>query len=180
VRAEPRWVDAGEINGRFFLNLVGIGFDALVARRFQELAAGRRGALPYVTLGLRSVLSYRAERYRIQLDAADAFETTALLVVFANSRQYGSGAIIAPRARIDDGRLDAVIVDDRSLVKHVWRVRHLFRGTADRAEGTFTRPVERAVIEADAPMAMHADGEPLTSATRAEVRVIPGAIRVVF
>ncbi|HEX2443666.1 MAG TPA: diacylglycerol kinase family protein [Vicinamibacterales bacterium] len=180
VRAEPKWIDAGEVNGRFFLNLVGIGFDALVARTFHELAAGRRGALPYVTIGLRAILTYRAQRYRLVLDGAPPLDTTALLVVFANARQYGSGAIIAPRARVDDGRLDAVIVDDRSLVKHLWRVRHLFRGTADRAEGAITQTVERALIESEAPMAIHADGEPIAPATHAEVRVIPGAIRVVY
>ena len=124
--------------------------------------------------------TYRAQRYRVVLDGAAGLDTTALLVVFANARQYGNGAIIAPRARVDDGRLDAVIVDDRSLPRHLWRVRHLFRGTADRAEGAITQTVERALVESDAPMAIHADGEPLAPATRTEVRVIPGAIRVAY
>ena len=71
-------------------------------------------------------------------------------------------------------------MDDRSLVKQLWRVRHLFRGTADRAEGAITQTVERALIESEAPMAIHADGEPIAPATHAEVRAIPGAIRGVY
>ena len=180
VRAEPKSVDAGEINGTLFVNLAGIGFDARVAHEFHRLPAGSRGGLPYLTIGLRAILSYKAATYQVQLDAAEAIRLTALLIVFANARQYGNGAIVAPRALPDDGRLDAVVVDDRSLVKHVWRVRHLFRGTADRAEGVLTRPVERAVVECGQPMAIHADGEPVPAATRAEVRVLPAAIRIAY
>jgi YegS/Rv2252/BmrU family lipid kinase len=180
IRAEPRKVDAGEINGTLFLNLAGIGFDACVAREFHGLPAGSRGGLPYLTIGVRAIFSYRAAAYVVQLDNGEPIRQAALLIVFANARQYGNGAIVAPRARPTDGRLDAVIVDDRSLPGHFWRVRHLFRGTADRAEGVLSRPFERAVVESDQPMAIHADGEPVPPATRAEVRVLPGAINIAF
>jgi diacylglycerol kinase (ATP) len=180
VGAEPKNVDAGEINGTLFVNLAGIGFDARVAHEFHSLPPGSRGGLPYLTIGLRAILSYEAATYQVQLDAARPIRQTALLIVFANARQYGNGAIVAPRALPNDGRLDAVVVDDRSLVRHVWRVRHLFRGTADRAEGVLTKAVERAVVECDQPMAIHADGEPVPAATRAEVRVLPGAIRIAY
>jgi YegS/Rv2252/BmrU family lipid kinase len=180
VRAEPKAIDAGEINGTLFLNLTGIGFDARVAHEFHRLPAGRRGGLPYLSIGVRVIFSYRAARYRVQLDGGRVIDQSALLIVFANTRQYGNGAIVAPRALPADGRLNAVVVDDRSLVKHFWRVRHLFRGTADRAEGVITQPIERAVVESDHPMAIHADGEPVAPATRAEVRVLPRAIRIAF
>jgi len=180
VRAEPKAIDAGEINGTLFVNLAGIGFDARVAHEFHRLPAGSRGGLPYLSLGVRAIFSYRAAWYRVQLDGGDPIDQTALLIVFANARQYGSGAIIAPRALPADGRLNAVVVDDRPLIKHFWRVRHLFRGTADRAEGVITQPIERALVESDQPMAIHADGEPVAPATRAEIRVLPGAIRIAF
>lgn len=180
VRAEPKAVDVGEINGNLFVNLAGIGFDARVAHEFHRLPAGRRGGLPYLTIGLRAILTYRAARYRLRLDDGDLIHQTALLIVFANARQYGNGAIVAPRAEPGDGRLNAVIVDDRSLVKHIWRVRHLFRGTADRAEGVITQPFEQAVVESDQPMTIHADGEPVPPATRVDVRVLPGAIRIAY
>jgi YegS/Rv2252/BmrU family lipid kinase len=180
LRADPKTVDVGEINGTLFVNLAGIGFDATVAHEFHGLPAGRRGGLPYLTIGVRAIFSYRAATYEVQLDGGAPIHQAALLIVFANARQYGNGAIVAPRAVPTDGRLDAVVVDDRSLVRHFWRVRHLFRGTADRAEGVLTRPIERAVVESDQPMAIHADGEPVPSATRAEVRVLPGAIRIAF
>lgn len=180
VRAEPKAVDAGEINGTVFVNLAGIGFDARVAHEFHGLPAGSRGGLPYLFIGVRAIFSYRAARYRVQLDGAKPIDQTALLIVFANARQYGNGAIVAPRALPADGRLNVVVVDDRSLVRHFWRVRHLFRGTADRAEGVITQPIEQAVVESDQPMAIHVDGEPVAPATRAEIRVLPGAIRIAF
>ena len=180
VRAEPKAVDAGEINGVLFVNLAGIGFDARVAHEFHSLPAGHRGGLPYLFIGVRAIFSYRAARYRVQLDGGKPIDQAALLIVFANARQYGNGAIVAPRALPADGLLNAVLVDNRSVVKHFWRVRHLFRGTADRAEGVITQPIVQAVVESDQPMAIHADGEPVAPATRAEIRVLPGAIRIAF
>jgi YegS/Rv2252/BmrU family lipid kinase len=180
VRADARSIDAGELNGRLFFNLAGIGFDAQIAHEFHNLPAGRRGGLPYLTIGLRAIHRYRAQRYRVRVDGGEPFEHTALLVVFANARQYGNGAIIAPRAQPDDGRLDVVVVDDRSFFGHVRRLPHLFRGTADCAPGVTTCRAATATIECDAPLVMHVDGEPVPPAARADVRVLPGALRVAF
>lgn len=180
VVVEPKAIDAGELNGRLFFNLAGIGFDAHIAHEFHNLPAGRRGGLPYLTIGLRAIRGYRAQRYRIRLDGAQPREYTALLVVFANARQYGNGAIIAPRAQPDDGRLDFVVVDDRSFFGHVCRLPYLFRGTADCAPGVSTCRVATAAVEADAPLVMHVDGEPAVPAGKADVRVIPAALRVAY
>jgi YegS/Rv2252/BmrU family lipid kinase len=180
VRADARPIDAGELNGRLFFNLAGIGFDARIAHEFHNLPAGKRGGLPYLTIGLRAIHGYRAERYRIRLDGGDTLEQTALLVVFANARQYGNGAIIAPRAQPDDGRLDVVVVDDRSFFGHVRRLPYLFRGKADCAPGVTTCRVATASVECAAPLVMHVDGEPAPPAAKADVRVVPGALRVAF
>lgn len=180
VRSEVRSIDAGELNGRLFFNLAGIGFDARIAHEFHNLPAGRRGGLPYLTIGLRAIRGYRAQRYRMRFDGGEPVEHTALLVVFANARQYGNGAIIAPHAQPDDGRLDVVVVDDRSVFGHVCRLPYLFRGKADRAPGVTTCRVATATIECDAPLVMHVDGEPAPPAARADVRVLPGALRVAY
>ncbi len=170
-----RPIDVGEVNGRPFLNLAGIGFDARVAKRFNLLT--RRGGLPYLLIGLHEGITYGGRPYRVHLDD-QPFDLRAFLIVFANGQQYGNNAIIAPGARFDDGLLDALIVDARPFFPQLWRARRLFLGRDKSVSGIVRRAVRRAVVEADAPMELHLDGECIEAGTRVEVGVRPGALRL--
>jgi diacylglycerol kinase family enzyme len=177
-RGERR-IDAGELGGRSFFNIAGIGFDARIAREFNRRAPGRRGQLPYVTIGLREVCRYRPSRYRLALDGGPPRECEPFMVIFANSRQYGGrGSLVAPGARLDDGLLDVLIVDHRSIAGHLWRARHLLKGTPQRAAGVVTSLVREGVIESDEPIEFHVDGEWVQGSRRLEVKVHPGALRL--
>ena len=167
-------IDVGDVNGRAFLNLAGIGFDARVARRFNLLT--RRGGLPYLLIGLHEGLTYGGREYRVHLDD-QRYDLRAFLIVFANGQQYGNDAIIAPGARFDDGLLDALIVDARPFLPQLWRARRLFLGRDKEVPGLVRRAVRRASVEADEPIELHLDGECLTSTTRIDVTVRPGALR---
>jgi len=170
-----RRIDVGELNGRPFVNIGGIGFDGHIAHTFHALKQGQRGALPYLMIGLRSVWRYRPATYRVTLDGS-AIERRALLIAFANGCQYGNNAVIAPRARPDDGKLDAVIVDAWPAARNFLRLHHLFRRSADRAPGVTIRQTTEARVVADVAMQMHVDGEPLEASRDARVSIRPGAL----
>lgn len=177
LAGEERAVDVGEIDGRRFLNIAGIGLDAVIAELFNAQEQGKRGMGPYFRIGLEQAFAYRGERYRVCLDGR-AFDTRALLIAFANGREYGSGARIAPHAREDDGLLEAVIVEDRPPLSRLWLARHLITRTPQRAERVRFESVVQATIETDRPIAYHVDGEPGRGGTTVAVRVRPGALRI--
>lgn len=168
-------IDVGLVNGRPFLNLAGIGFDARVARRFNLLT--RRGGLPYLFIGLHEGLTYRGARYAVHLDD-QPFDLEAFLIVFANGQQYGNNAVIAPGARFDDGLLDALVVDARPFVPQLWRARRLFMGRDKTINGIVRQAVRKAVVESSEPIDLHVDGEGMDVGTRIEVGISPGALRV--
>ncbi|MBI2220490.1 MAG: diacylglycerol kinase family lipid kinase [Acidobacteria bacterium] len=175
LHGSDRRVDAGEMNGRLFVNIAGIGFDGHVAHQFQRLPKGRRGGLPYLMIGLRSVWRYRAARYTIDA-GGERCDTEALIVAFANGCQYGNNAVIAPLACVDDGKLEMVVVKPWPAAANFVRLHHLFRRTAHRAPGVLTRTVEHARVTSDHPMEMHVDGEIVEPAREAVVRVLPRAL----
>ncbi len=171
-------IDAGVMNGRPFFNIAGIGFDARVAALFNARAAGSRGAWPYLVIGVREGCRYCAVDYVVTLDGEPA-RFRALLIAFANGREYGIGARIAPGARLDDGVLDAVMVEDaRNIVSRFWHARHLATGTPERAPMVTARRITRAVIETQGEMEYHVDGEPGRANDRIEVSIIPAALAV--
>lgn len=63
LRTGPRAIDAGEIGGRPFFNMAGVGFDAHVASHFDR--AKGRGLATYVRVSARELLTYRSATYRI-------------------------------------------------------------------------------------------------------------------
>lgn len=174
---ETRTIDAGMMAGRPFFNIAGIGFDARVARLFNARGPGRRGGWPYVVIGLREGCRYGGDEYTVELDG-DRRRLRALLISFANGREYGIGARIAPFAQLDDGLLDATIVEARPLLTRFWDARHLALGTPHRAPSVSVRQVRQAVVDAEFPMEFHVDGEPGLIQGPVEVRILPGALKV--
>ena len=129
-----RVIDVGDIEGRLFVNLAGIGLDAHVAALFNARRRPAPGTLPYLAIGTREILHYRAREYTIRV-GSETWRERALVIVCANARQYGGGAVVAPTARPDDGQLEVVTVATRPPLLALRDALHLFRGTLDRAPG---------------------------------------------
>lgn len=176
-QSSERVIDAGEIEGRMFFNVAGVGLDARVAHEFAVTGLQRRGFRRYIEIAAQQLLSFRATEYRITADGA-AKETRALIIAVANGRQYGNGAVIAPDARLDDGRLDVIVVGDRSALRALAQMPMLFSGRIGRVPGITRMPARDVVITAAEPMIYHADGEPCAGGTSIHIRIRPRALRV--
>jgi len=175
LAAEPRRMDLGEIDGRLFANIAGIGLDADVASRFSR--ARRRGVAGYAGIMARALATYVPRRYRIA-NGDGVAEVRAVLVAIANSAQFGNGARIAPGALVDDGWLDLVVVQERSRVATLCHLPRLFNGTVQKIPGCTIRKIREVTIDADQPMLFHVDGEPVAGGTSLKARIHPGALRV--
>jgi YegS/Rv2252/BmrU family lipid kinase len=172
-----RTIDAGTFAGRPFFNVAGIGFDARVARLFNERGAGRRGAWPYVVIGVREGCRYGGAEYTVDLDG-DRRTLRALLMTFANGREFGNGIRIAPQAQLDDGVLDATIVEQRPLLARFWHARHVAWGAVHLAPNVTIRQIRHAVVSSPEPMEYHVDGEPGIIEGPVEVRILAAALKV--
>lgn len=174
-----RPVDVGMANGRPFLNVGGAGFDAVVGSDFHEAGrgGGRRGILTYVLLALWRVVRYRADPLRLEIDGV-AHDVRPFLVCLANGPQYGAGALIAPGARLDDGRIDIVVIADAPWPVLLANVPRLFAGTLQKSRLYRRMSAARATLTGAAPFAFHRDGEPESPVRRLEVGLRPGALRL--
>lgn len=177
IRATPSSIDLGELGGRLFVNVAGIGIDAHVASESNKARRAGRGFAGYLRIGARALLSYEPASYTITT-GGERLRVRAVLVVAANSSQYGNGARIAPGARVDDGELDLVVVEERSRFHTVCQTPRLFNGTIARVPGCSIRRIRETTIECAAPMMFHVDGEPVQGETKLTARVHPAALRV--
>lgn len=180
-----RIIDAGELHGSLFFNVAGIGLDAEIAARLAQPGA-RRGLTGYVITTTQALRRYVPQVYTIRIDegaaatapAAPTIERRALFVALANSRQYGNGAQIAPRARLDDGAIDVVVVGALRGWGLLSRLPAFFNGTLEEGPDLLMRRATSMSISADRPILFHVDGEPRSGPETVTLRVHPGALRV--
>jgi diacylglycerol kinase (ATP) len=176
-----RVIDAGELDGHIFFNVAGLGLDARVAHRFAIGGLERRGFVRYLELAAQEIFSFTPVDCALTTDDDDAVcRVRPLLIAIANARQYGSGALIAPGAQLDDGKLDIVIVEHRAPWRVLVQVPRLFSGAVAQVPGVSIRRAFSAVISADSALAYHVDGEPYVGGHSVKVRTHAAALRVVF
>jgi diacylglycerol kinase (ATP) len=184
LHGADRLIDLGEIDGRLFVNVAGVGFDAHIAAEFAALGRARRGFLRYGAIVLRELGRYQPLEYGVALRSpapgcpADPCVARAFLLSFANGRQWGNGAIIAPNAELDDGLLDAVLVEDRGRGSVLRALPRLFQGAIARVPGVAITSVVSAVVSGPAPLCYHADGESFRGGSTVAVRVLPRVLRL--
>jgi YegS/Rv2252/BmrU family lipid kinase len=175
LSGEPELLDVGEVEGRFFLSTSGVGLDAQVGQEFDKSPI--RGGLPYVGIAAKEFLNYQPVVAHIEFDG-ESRSIRPLLLTIANTNQFGIGAVIAPRARPDDGLLDVCVISEISVLEALVHSPKLFMGAIDQAphvELFQTREI-RVSLERDVPV--HLDGEPYTLPRDLVFRVRPRALRV--
>ena len=168
-------LDTGSANGLPFVNAMGLGLDADVARRFNRLV--RRGLPAYARTALSAFLSRTTERCHVSV-AGHRESIDALLIAVANSDQYGNNARIAPRARVDDGVLDLVVVRPVGVLSACVLGARLFLGGLDRSEGVRRLSGARFLIERPAAGLIHTDGETHETGAVIEIAVHPRSLLI--
>ena len=173
-----RLVDVGRVDGRVFLNCLGVGFDASVLARTERMH-GIQGPLRYLAAALAELFSYRSEPIHIEPWTGAAGHET-LLLVFANGAWYGGMFHIAPGAAPDDGMLMAVRVSDMRGLRRLGLLASAVRGGHVASEGVEISSGARFSLSCNSPPLLNTDGE-LRRATSAELEVTvePGALRIV-
>lgn len=158
----------------WFINVAGAGFDSHVIERLPMQVTS---AFAYLRGALTGLQHYRPPRFRITTDDG-SLDERLLLAFVANGRYCGNRMLIAPRARLDDGRLDVIAIRNLGLLTVLRKLPKLYRGTLQGDPVVWQATSARIRIEADADAAVQADGQ-LAGRTPVEVSVLPRRLRVV-
>ncbi len=177
AEAIPVAIDVGVVNGLPFLVTCSMAWDAAVARSFQKMPV--RGILPYVFAGVQELLGYKPQPVEVIVDASEKlFFEDPLVLTVANLTQFGGGALIAPKARPDDGLLELVVALRQDIPKLVANAGRLFNGTIDRIPEVIMRRFRTLDVLRKEPAPIQIDGELFDAPSETHVRVMPSALRV--
>jgi diacylglycerol kinase (ATP) len=114
------------VNERLSCMVFGIGLDGKVSRDFNQSTS--RGFFLYAWLTLKNIIRLKHSQYRLRIHEKD-YDIDAHMICLATGNQFGNRFTIAPKASINDGLMDVVIVKNMSVPAFIFRVvRHLFFG----------------------------------------------------
>jgi len=170
------YMRGGEKVRRFFINTSGLGFDAAVVERTQNLSKAMRSITPYAFGLLLTLAAYRNKEAVIDLDGT-ARAQQAFLVVVNNGRYFAGGMKITPDADPCDGFLDALILGDLSRLEVLWNLRKVYKGTHLTHPKLRACQVKAIQIGSTERMLLQVDGE-LVGQAPASIQVFPAALTV--
>ena len=181
LAGEPRPLDAIEVRigaaaPRWVVNSASAGLSGVVVEAVTALP--RRRATTYVSATVRALASYRPLPCRVAVDGEPFYEGPAFLWAATNGPTFGKGMRVAPRARVDDGLAEVVVVGDVPRWQLPLRLPQLLLGRHLGLPEVHYRQARRVRWEPLVPFPpFELDGEALANEA-AELAVQPGALRV--
>lgn len=169
-------IDSGELNGKPFFNMAGMGFDAHISEVFSH--GKKRGFISYIKSSLQEIATYNEQDYQIEIDGK-VYNRKAFMLSIANSSQYGNNAHISPKASVQDGLLDVCVIRKFPL----WRFPEMgIRMLTKTSEGTNYVEILRGkqinvTRQSEAPI--HLDGEPRMMGTDIHINIVPNSLKVI-
>lgn len=168
-------IDTGLINNKLFVSIAGIGFDGLIAKRFEK--SKMRGFVGYLKLVAEAYPGYKSKRYVLKFED-QILTTRALFIAFANSNQFGFNASIAPGAKIDDGLLDVVIVEKPQIIELPYLASLLYWRKIEQSKYIRSFKTKELVIQTKRKRWVNIDGEPEKLGTELNVCINPQSLKV--
>lgn len=165
IAGNPRPVDIIRVNDSYALNVINIGFEAVVASRVYELAeAGKAYAVKRGML--YAVLHGRRDRIRIVADGERMNRRKLFLCTLSNGRWVAGKYMCAPDADPEDGLIELSLVRRMSLLTMLRMLPHYERGEQfKRNPGKrkfIRRQVRKVSVEARDIIDLCLDGEILS------------------
>jgi lipid kinase YegS len=169
-------IDVGKANEHWFLNAASVGFAAEVTATTPPELKRLLGSAAYTVMG--AILAMNVHRYHGKLTLPDREITgSGPVAIVGNGRQTGGGIQVAPRACIDDGLLDVLVVrhiPPMALLTAARELQHL------SADGEYISYWQTPWVEVypEEVIPVNLDGEPLQFWS-VRYEAVPGAIRLI-
>lgn len=195
-KGETRTMDVGKVTfcdhagievSRYFVNVSSVGLAPHIVERVKSTTAfdwlpakSLRGRANFAVSTLQEILDLEPALVRVRFDDGDEHTLQTIAFCVANSRYFGGGMMIAPKAKINDGLFDVVNIGDLGTAKILLNAYSIYRGTHEEIPEVKSTRASRVEISAADPsktILLETDGE-LPGKLPATYEIGPSALRV--
>jgi len=150
-----------ESSTSYYINMTTGGFGAEITSSTPKTLKRLLGGGAYSLMGALKAWRHRSYRGTLHWDEKEE-SASLLLLALGNGRQSGGGQVLGPRAKLDDGRLDVLLVKDFSSVTELTKL--ISELQSFPYEGRFVRYFTTTQLKVttqagDSPWPLTLDGE---------------------
>lgn len=160
--AKVEYSEAMVNHTRYMVNVAGVGFDAVVNRRYNNLKEkGYYNKWLYILSLIMTVFKYRSLGFTVYIDGKKAINHKVFTGALGIGRYNGGGMLQTPNAIADDGLIDVTIINKMNNLSIFYHIKKLYNGNIyDVPQSMFFR-AENIKIESNPPTPLEVDGEAL-------------------
>ncbi|VAX36635.1 Transcription regulator [contains diacylglycerol kinase catalytic domain] [hydrothermal vent metagenome] len=173
---ETRVIDLGRANGRYFVCMAGVGFDAHILKKADSKLKKMYGALAYGIVGITQLFTYKFHQIVIKIDD-QPIRRKGYFVVIGNGKYYGGDMMFASKADLTDGYLDVCIFKYRNLFSVFNYLFGFHKGNIDKHLDIEYFQCKKVEIFKKGNHPVHVDAEYLCE-TPVSIEVCPASLKV--
>jgi diacylglycerol kinase (ATP) len=173
-------MDAGSVNGLYFINGMGLGFDAEVAAQNYEGPGKAKmgGKHKYIWHIIKTLLFFREKRMITRTNGS-RIESDCFINTIANGRRFAGSFYLTPEAMADDGLLDVCSIRKLNLLERFKLLMMVPKGTHIHDHRVHYYRTAELNLDFTREVPFHVDGE-LHFAREFHVRVLPAALNIIY
>ena len=168
-------IDLGKADNKIFVSNAGVGFDALVARKFAK--SNRRGMAIYSWIVTKYLWMYKEWVWDITIDGQPLKERAFILTV-ANAAQFGYNFKIAPHADLQDGLFDIVIIKKYPKILGGLIALRAFQGTILKSKYVLHFKGKKVSISHPKLSLLQMDGDVYPCSNEVNIEMIPSCLSI--
>ncbi|HEV3249477.1 MAG TPA: diacylglycerol kinase family protein, partial [Puia sp.] len=173
IKGELKKIHVIKINDEICIHLSDIGFNAFVIKKFE--GSGGRGMWGYLKASWKVLWDRPLMQIEMQI-GNKSIKRQAAMVVVANARRYGSGALINPDGKLDDDVFEVIVVKKVSIAE-IFKMMVTHSAYNPRKTEVFQTGSLRMFSRVKAHFQV--DGEYLGKVNNITAAIIPGALDVI-
>jgi len=167
--------DAGVVNGRRFIAVVGVGFDAECVRNMMEHRRGHINRWSYLCPVWRAFWNHSFPPFCVEIDGAKWYTGSGLVIVGLIKR-YGGGVRLLASADPTDGLLDVLVLPCTTRWELVPHYLHILGRRHHRSRACRYITAKHVKVTSNHAIPVQVDGE-VAGALPLEARIVPQAVQ---
>jgi len=166
----------------YFDNIASFGMSGLVDQIantsvVSKLTKKFGGTFAFFCASFLALLKYKNRTVQLDIDGKVYENMTIRVVSMANAQYFGGGMWIAPKAVIDDGLLEIVVIGNLSMFRSVLIQNKIYKGEHLGVKDVFRFQGKKITATSDEEVLVEADGEPFGKLP-ATFKILPNAINL--
>lgn len=166
-------IDVISINERLCLHIADLGINAALIENYDN--SELRGKLGYAIQTIPTLIeSDLPYRFNLELNEKK-MEIEGVMIAIANAKQFGTGAVINPEGKMDDGLFEVLIFKNLNIINIL---KTLDKDSQRDPEFVESFSTKKAVITCEKPIAFQVDGEFIGEVKHVSAEMLPNKLRL--